>query len=182
MFKTRKAANYLIQPPRYLKPLMFPILGLIICQKHFFQLAVLLDCTSTASLEENFTSPFSRDFTMLTAMSLQWTGTPTAASVLRAPSSLTLGVCRDGVSTTSLGNLLFLCYFFSPVLSVLWTIPSLCPSFPGSGDLALANKLKQAGADCYMTLLVICWKSRPQDKQTNVNLYIVNKTPASVAT
>ena len=32
-------------------------------------------------------------------------GNPQLHQVLRAPSSLTLGVCRDGAPTTSLGNL-----------------------------------------------------------------------------
>ena len=36
--------------------------------------------------------------------SLHWTGTPTAPSVLRAPSSLTLAVCRDGTPTAFQGD------------------------------------------------------------------------------
>lgn len=45
----------------------FSILGLIIWLKLLFQIATLLDCTSTASLKKILASLLSRDFMVLTA-------------------------------------------------------------------------------------------------------------------
>ena len=61
---------------------------------------------------------------------LHWTGTPTAPSVLRASSSLTWNVSRDGAFTTPLGNP-FLCFTLLIVKDTIrcrgWTLSRTSP-------------------------------------------------------